>query len=344
MIWRLAAESSAAVSLGVGACALTLAAAAVCLRPEAFAAGPTRVGWGLLAFLGTIAAATVPLISFLIAFLCAARLSRRGAAMALSTLGLGSWRVWRKLWPLWILLTMLSLLVASVVEPPAWRLVHQLKGSPQAAAVGWARLQAGEQRVLPGGGGLALRDGVLHLADGGGAWRGSALAPAPSASVGVAGWELGPARLLRSDGSLWQMQSLNLHLDRAQLARYRAPPRSPWASSSSALLTAACEKIDSAPCQRAALVLHRRLSWLVLVPVMALLGWTLGWSLARRGRARRGIGWLVTLPTLGLYCALKLGEVGLRHGLCSGMAAAWAPALVPLGLLVWALSKSEPSP
>ena len=100
---------------------LVVAMAAVCLRPEAFAAGLSRVGWGLSAFLGTVAAGTAPLLAFFTASLCGARLSAGGEAMALASLGYGPLRTWRSLWPLWMLLSMLALVFAFVVEPPSWR-------------------------------------------------------------------------------------------------------------------------------------------------------------------------------------------------------------------------------
>ena len=319
---------------------VVIAVAAVCLRPEAFAAGLGRVGWALFSFLGTVAAGAVPVVVFFCAFLCCLRLSQRGEAMTLSTLGLGTVTLWRLLWPLWAVFALMALVLAFVLEAPSWRAIHQLKGSPQAAAVAWSRVQAGEMRVLPDGGGLTLRDGVLRFSSGDGEWSGSATRPSPRMGLDGGGWRLGRTKVERSDGARWQAQSVTLRPDSEVLKRYLEPPRSPWARDSIALLGMSCAEGKEAECSRAALVLHRRLIWPVLVPIMALLGWLLAWTPARRGREPAGAGWMLVLPPLVLYSALKAGEMGLAWGLVSGTAAAWLPTLVTAVMVLWAMRRS----
>ncbi len=340
-IWRLAWQSSVAVVFALVASLVVIGAAAVCLRPESFAAGFGRVVWGVLSFLGTVAAGTVPLLAFFSAFLCVSRLSRRGESLTLATLGLGPGRLWCSLWPLWAVFALMAFVFAFIVEPSAWRTVHQLRGSPEAAAVGWARLQAGELRVLPGGGALSLREGVLRFADGAGGWQGTVISPSPATSAPADGWDFGPSRVRGSDGSLWQFRSVRLRFERAALERYLAPPRSPWATDSLLLSGRQCEAAEDADCERATLVLHRRVSCPVLVLIMALLGWVLAWSPARRGRAHSGLGWRVLLPPLGLYCCLKIAEFVVSKGLLSGVVAAWSPSMLAVALLLWFWKQSE---
>ncbi len=341
VIWRLARQSVAVAVFAVAGSLLVIAAAAVCLRPEAFAAGPARVGWGLLAFVGTVAAGTVPIVAFFGAYLGSSRLSVRGESMTLSTLGLGPMTVWRVLWPLWTLFVLVALLFAFVLEPPSWRAIHQLKGSPQAAAVAWTRVRAGEMRVLPDGGGLSLRDGVLRFTSGDGEWSGSSSEPSPRMGSDGGSWHFGPTRIARRDGSTWQARSLSLRPDRAALERYLEPPRSPWARGSIALLELSCGDGREAECVRAALVLNRRITWAVLSPMMALLGWLLAWTPVRRGRGRAGASWALALPPLALYSSLKLGEMGLAWGLLSGASAAWFPVSVAAVMVLWARRRSE---
>jgi len=261
--------------------------------------------------------------------------------MTLSTLGLGPMTVWRVLWPLWTLFALVALFSAFVLEPPSWRAIHQLKGSPQAAVVAWTRAKAGEMRVLPDGGGLSLRDGVLRFASGNGEWSASSSDPSPSMGADGGSWHFGATRITRRDGSTWQARSLSLRPDSEALERYLEPPRSPWARGSLALLKMSCEDGREAECARAALVLHRRSTWAVLVPMMALLGWLLAWTPARRGRGRAGAGWALALPPLVLYSSLKLGEMGLAWGLLSGAVAAWLPIFVAAVMVLWAGRRFE---
>ena len=344
VLWRLAFESVAVVIVVVAMSLLVVAMAAVCLRPEAFAAGLSRVGWGLSAFLGTVAAGTVPLLAFFTASLCGARLSARGEAMALASLGYGPLRTWRSLWPLWMLLSMLALVFAFVVEPPSWRAIHLLKGSPQAAAVGLARLEAGEMRVLPGGGGLVLHDGSLRFASASGSLTGNFTYRERSQLTAGGGWELGPSTIARQDGSNWAIESIKLRPDSGTDAAYRAAPSSPWARDSSSLITSPCQPGDVGQCDRAALVLHRRISWVALVPVLALLGWLLAWTATRTGRGSMASGVMTAAPPLALYGLLKLSEQALEQGLLSGTLAAWLPALATGALTAFFFFRSGLTP
>lgn len=313
-----------------------LAAAAVGLRPDAFAAGLARVLWGGAAYLGTIAAGVVPGVALGAAFLTSRRLSERGDSVALAGLGLGPMACWRSLWPLWAGLSGLVLLLAFAGEPPAWRAVHQLKGAPEAAAVAWARLQAGEVRVLPQGGALVAHDGRLRFATGDGQWRGSFAAAAARPEGGDWGWTFGSAQLRHKDGSEWRARRVRLRPDPQWLASYRAPPRSPWAERPARLISERCGPEQSAEgCQRAALVLHRRLCLAALVPAVACIGWLLGWSVRREGRRSAGGREAAVLGVaVGLYALLKLGEKMVALELVPGALGAWLPAL-PVAFLVW---------
>jgi hypothetical protein len=225
-------------------------------------------------------------------------------------------------------LSALVLLLAFAGEPPAWRAVHQLKGAPEAAAVAWARLQAGEVRVL-------AHEGRLRFVTGDGQWRGSFAAAVALPEESHWGWTLGSARLRHEDGSEWRARRVRLRPDARWLASYRAPPRSPWALSPSRLLSERCGTEQSAAeCQRATLVLHRRLCLAALVPAVASIGWLLGWSVRREGRRRRGREAAVLGVALGLYAILELGEKMVALQLISGAMGAWLPAL-PAAVLVW---------
>jgi len=333
---RLGTAHTVSLILLVLAVLWVVAAAAVCLRPEAFAAGGARVFYGLAAFLGTVVAATMPLVALAVAALTSARLSERGDAMALASFGLGPRASWRMLWPLWLSLALLTLLLAFVVEPPAWRAVHLLKGAPEAAAVAWSRLQAGEVRVLPGGGALVLRDSELHFAAGDGLWSGSFDAATVLMDERDWGWSLGSSVARGGDGSSWRAEKLRLLPDPGWLARYQSPPRSPWSQAPAGLLAGSCGFVEAGEaCERSSFVLHRRLALASLVPMMALVGWLLAWELGYGGRRRSGRKLALLTLAVGLYALLKLGEKAVAMGLLGGALGAWLPALPVFLLACW---------
>ena len=144
------------------------------------------------------------------------------------------------------------------------------------------------------------------------------------------GWELGPSTIERNGGNIWRIEKIKLRPKSLNEAAYRAAPSSPWARDSSSLMKSPCEEGDLAACDRAALVLHRRISWAVLVPVLALLGWLLAWTATRKGRDSLAAAAVLAVPALGLYGLLKLSEQGLAQGLLSGFVAAWLPVLAAL--------------
>jgi hypothetical protein len=264
--------------------------------------------------------------------------------MALASLGYGPLSIWRRLWPLWALLSILALVFAFVVEPPSWRAIHLLKGSPQAAAVAWARLEAGELRVLPGGGGLVLHEGSLHFASASGALTARCTVPSRTQVSAGDGWELGPSTIARKDGSTWMIDSIKLRPNSRNQVAYLAAPTSPWARDSASLLKSPCKEGDVAECDRSDLVLHRRMSWAVLVPVLALLGWLLAWVPARSGRGSVASGAVTALPALGLYSLLKLSERALESGIFSGSVAAWLPVFAAVLLTGWVLFRAGLTP
>ena len=305
-----------------------VSAAAVCLRPEAFSAGSERVLWGVGAFLGTVAAGTVPLVALASGFVVSTRLSDRGEAMALGSMGVAPVPAWRALWPLWLVLTAATLAIAFAIEAPAWRVVHQLRGASEVAAVSWNRLQAGEVRVLPKGGALVARDGAMRFASGDGGWRGSAGSVVALVGDRDWGWRVADAKFQHADGSLWSARDLRLRADVESLARSREQPRSPWSLPTERLIAAA-HSADARPAvrNRAGLVLHRRFALASLVPTLALLGWLLAWSPLREGRRDGRRHLVVALLAVSLYALLKSGEKVVAAGLLPGVLGAWLPVL-----------------
>lgn len=332
VVWRLAIRYATAVAAALLASAGLVAAASVGLRPEAFSVGANRIGWAIIAFLGTVAAGMLPMLAFLSAWLSSRRLGETGQSSLLAQLGLGPLQLWRGLWPLWALLAGIALLLSLGLEAPSWQAVHKLKGSHHAAALGWARLQRGELQALPGGGALVLDQGQLHFASGDGQLQGELGLPSPDQRGNKGGWKLGPASLQLNDGSNWYAEALYLEPTTKALRRYRQAPQSPWATGFMKLASKNCSEEPERNCQKAKLVLHRRLSWPVLTLLMSMLGWLGAWTSIGGGRRNGAQLSKLLLPPLLLYSGLKLGEHALSSGLLNGAAAAWltVPLLLPL--------------
>ncbi|HCP44690.1 MAG TPA: hypothetical protein DIU15_01450, partial [Deltaproteobacteria bacterium] len=197
----------------------------------------------------------------------------------------------------------------------------------------------GEALVLEGGGAAILADDQLHFAAMQGALQGAVEDPQPEPRI--AGWSFGSSevRIVPSQdvagAGLWRAKRLKVHLSEARRERYLQPPMNPRAQSVSGVLRLlGAQEIDEGRRDRANLVVHRRLALAAGVPLLALLGWFLGWSSQARGRGggmARPV--LLIVLALGLYGMTRICDHLALRGTLSSSLAGWAPWWSVLGML-----------
>ncbi len=302
--------------------------------PEAWAAGPRLVLSGLLAVAGTGASALLPLVALAVGHGLSRSLSSRGEAAACESLGASAVQVFASLSPLWFGMVLLSLSVSFGVEPAAWSTIHQVRGSPAAAAAAWSRLESGEARVL-GDGGVLHRDEALglRLSTGDRGWVAELAAPSPRPAA--AAWDFGSLILEdRKRGGRWEAEQLRLRMRPEPAARWLAPPSSPASLGLSDLAL----RRQSEP--RAALVWHRRLALAAAVPLLALVGWLLGWeSGGARARGRELRTALAVGSGVLLFVLARLADGLVLDGRLGGALAGWLPLVAALCLALLALGR-----
>ena len=292
-------------------------------RPEVWVAGPGMVGLAVMASLGTSAAVLAPLVAAGVAFVVARRL-RSGW----ESLGMGGMQLFAALWPIWVALSLLGALLTFAAEPPAWRLIHQVRGAPLTARMAWADLRGGTVVTLPDGGWIRQGDGGtlrLRSSDGGVRLDATRMRPVPADSA----WELESVDAVLGSGTsadgVWTMDRLNLALSPEQSSRYRDPPSSPWAQSPGALWAQRGSNV------RAARVWHRRLAQVAAVPSLALLVWVLSFGPVRRSRWHLWAGPSALLGVLGFF-----GVTSLCASLGPPLVSAWCPVVLALlTSIVW---------
>jgi hypothetical protein len=315
--------------LALGTALLLLAAvASTAAFPRIHAAGPDVLLTALLAALGTGAAPLLPLAGLGAGFAVARSAGRRGEAAAAAALGWGPWRIQRSLAPLWIGLALVCFGLGTWAEPAAWRAIHYVRGAPLASAVAWAGLQAGEVRPLSDGGALVLRDGAIAFTTGDRSWRGTAGLPEPLPDQG--GWRIDGLEVVALDElgreARWQVSALTLELEPGRRDRWLAPPTSPW--------TLGWGALRARDGRRAAMVLHRRIALAACVPLMALLGWLIGW--APGGARQATAAWRVPAVAgcaIALFAATRSADHAVAWGALPGGLGGWAPALAAATLL-----------
>ena len=307
------------IALGVGLLLLSSTAASAAF-PRIHVAGPGLVATALLAVLGTGVGPLLPLAALASGFAVARTASTRGEAAAAAALGLSPLRTWAALLPLWALLTALCLAVGFGAEPAAWRAIDRVRGAPLAAAVAWAGLSQGEVRVLGDGGALVLERGLLRFTTGDGRWHGSAGGLSPQ--LNETSWRAVDLRLTEEGAGTWRVATLEARLVDERAERWLAPPSSPWSLSWSDLRRRARQG------GRASLVLHRRLALAASVPLLALLGWLLGWAPGgSRQSARRWRAPAVAAVAVGLFAVARVADHAVASNQLGGALAGWLPAL-----------------
>jgi predicted membrane protein len=317
------------IGLGIGLLLLASVASSAAF-PRIHVAGDRLVITALLAALGTGAGPLLPLAALAAGFAVARTASRRGEAAAAETLGLGRLRMWAALLPLWALLALLCLGVGFGAEPVAWRAIHQVRGAPLAAAVAWAGLSQGEVRVLGNGGALVLQQGQLRFTTGDGLWHGRAgsFSPVPDQAT----WEAVDVQLVQEGGGRWQVDALEARLSDDRRERWLAPPTSPWSLGWRDLWR------RSGHSERASLVAHRRLALGTSVPLLALLGWLIGWTPGSRRSARWWRSPAVAAVAVALFTLTRAADHAVASGQLSGALAGWLPAIaagLTAGLVLW---------
>ena len=314
-----------AIGLGVGLLMLA-AVASSATAPRVHAAGAGLVLLALLAAIGTGSAPLMPLSALVAGFAVSRTSSQRGEVAAAEALGTGPFRAWVSLAPLWALLAASCLLLGYGAEPAAWRALHRVRGAPLAATVAWAGLSQGEVRGLGEGGALFVARGELRFTSADRSWSGGArrVEPADAAS-----WKAEGVVLEERGRGAWTIDSMALTLEDQRRDRWLAPPTSPWSLS----LPDLAARDDG----RSALVLHRRAALAAAVPLLALIGWLLGW--APGGRRQAGRWWrapAVAVVAATLFAVARASDHAVAQGRIGGGLAGWLPALaacVVTGLL-----------
>ena len=329
------------LSLGflAGAALALMAIAVTATRPEAFALGLGAVCRASLAFGATTLQSLLPLLILVVAFVTARRLTVRGESGAWMSLGLGPMDAWWSLRALWIACMLLVLLVGFSAEPWAWSTLHRFRGTPAASSAGWARLTRGEAIVLKGGGAVVLSDKQLRFSAREGALEGSLARPRPE-PLQVA-WSFGTSdvRVLAGGEGFgtgrWRAEHVAVHLSQPQKERYLRAPTNPRTQSPGQLLDLMGLGPEGDGKQRRAyFVVHRRLALAAGVPLLALVGWLLGWSGSLRAGdgTRRSV--LLIVVALGLYGITRsLDHLALSGRLSVGLAG-WGPWWVALGIVL----------
>lgn len=306
---RIATITGVIFLMGLALVALVVTAG-LAARPELQAAGARHVASGLVAGVGTAGSALVAVVAYAGPWTVARRLRTSGGATALATLGWGRVDLLRACLPLACVGVLMALAASSVVEPSAWRAVHQIKGSPVASAAVWGRLQAGEVAVLPEGGAAVLGAGRLRTTAGDGSWSAEFETPAPTDVA----WTFGRAALHTGEQGSWTADRLTLHLLEEPARAWRSPPTSPWAASLRDLV-----RRDD---RRSRRVLHRRLASVALVLPLIALGLGLGW-----GAGRLHLGASVALPLVLFVVTRSLDGSGLAPWVIG-----WSPTLLATAL------------
>lgn len=296
----------------LGAAAL-VAVAGVALRSESWSMGAPRVLLAVVAGLGTGVASLLPVAAALGTGAWWASWRERGDAGGLAALGIGAADLVRTLLPLAIALTVVAAAWGWIVEPIAWRRIHDVRGAPAVAAAGWEELRAGRVRAVPGGV-IALEDGRLLAATDDLAIDGEAQGLAPAGSR----WAFASAAVV-SPRARWTTGRGVLRPTADVEAAWTTPPRSPWAASLATLA--------SRPDDRGRRVFHRRLAlplasglWLLL-PLLPIL----------RGRRAGALALLWLL-------AVRQADQAAVAGVLGPALAGWAPVwlLLPaLGSTAW---------
>jgi len=290
---------SLALLLLAGAALLVLVVGSgLAVRPELWRAGPDFLAGAIAIGLGMGAATLLPAGVAGLAFSLSSSLST-----GWSGLGLGPFRLWFRLWPLWVICTVLAILLSFVVEPASWSGVGAVRGVPLAAKVSWERLQAGEVLTTQDGGwlrrgeggGLELRSvtGDFHLEAGG-------FEPRPEATR----WDLSQVtlRLEGASGGEWTLGRMSLSMRTPNQQRYLAPASSPWAFS---IMRLAAERGGS---DRAARVWFRRWLQVLAIPVLSLALWLIALPGAPRRALPLGSTVLGLGTVLSFFLLLRIAE------------------------------------
>ena len=129
--------------VGAGIAALGGALALV-QRPESGAAGRAFIIDALGAAIGTAAPGIALTAAVIAPFALRRALAANGVSAGLEQLGVSARDLLRSLLPILATLGLVGGAFVTLVEPPAWRAVHGLRGSPAASAVFLGRISSGE--------------------------------------------------------------------------------------------------------------------------------------------------------------------------------------------------------
>ena len=285
-------------------------------RPEIWSAGTGFAGEAVLALAGTSAGAVTLLGALIGGVMLRMRCDDDGSLSALATLGHGRRRLLLAATPTLLLTAALIALIAFVVEPAAWSMVHRVKGSPAATAIALGRLDAGEVVSLSGGAVVSHQDGLAA------AW-GETRAVLGSAVPEGAGWRFEDVDVSGPEAG-WSAGRIDL-----VPVTSPEPPSSPWTFGWERGLAALDE--SGRPGRRGRLVFYRRLASIALAPLLAVLGFTLGRR--RRGDGSTRLVLRPLLAALGLFLVARALDSAALAGLVPAAAAAWCPTVLVVGFL-----------